>query len=246
MLVWCTAGSLAGPEGKGYRPKYNSSQACVSLKEAFQPSDFWRSACVLSKSNALLQELYFVSKILQVQKDEGCAEPLVLHSSASCCCALGLLSATGRPGLHWGFVVVHVCTVTWADTVVTHRHRGRHKLLCALNAGLWDKSQLSAPAKWRGSWAPWHRKEGKNVPSTETLQAGEQGWWGSFLSPAGVRSPASDPYVIHHPDNSFDVFLQTGLDPPTLHCGELTSFLAFSTTAGILLVSGFGMCCWWR
>lgn len=46
-------------------------------------------------------------------------------------------------------------------------------------------------------------------------------------SPAGVRSSASIPHVIHHPDNSFDVVLQTGLALPTLHCGGLTSFLAF-------------------
>lgn len=46
-------------------------------------------------------------------------------------------------------------------------------------------------------------------------------------SPAGVRSPALVLYVIHHPDNSFDVVLQTGLALPTLHCGGPTSFLAF-------------------
>lgn len=142
---------MAGYEAKGCRPKYDSSHACVSLKEAFQPRDVWRSACVLSKSNALLQELCFAGEILQVPKDEGCTELSVLHSSASFCHALGLFPVAGRPGLCWGLVVVHICMVTWADTVVTHGHRGRHKLLCALNAGLWDKSQLSEPVKCRGS-----------------------------------------------------------------------------------------------
>lgn len=63
----------------------------------------------------------------------------------------GFPSAAGRPGLCRGLVAAHIRAMTWADTVVTHGRRGRHELLSALNARLWDKSQLSAPAKCRSS-----------------------------------------------------------------------------------------------
>lgn len=69
--------------------------------------------------------------------------------------------------------------MTWTDTVVTHGHRGRHKLLCALNARLWDESQLSAPAKCRGSWAPQHRKERENLPCCRDTPC----WRGGLASP---------------------------------------------------------------
>lgn len=79
-------------------------------------------------------------------------------------------------------------------------------------------------------------KKGRMFPATETTHAGKQDWRGSFPSPVAqleLDHLLQSLVLFLHPDNSFDVVLQTGLgQPPVL--GSVQFIFSISTNAGSL------------